>query len=150
MCIAKVIFNRLKYNSTRGFCHFSDQKYWVFDDDGYVSFKALSLPANLAPETIVKVIQHTHTCTQHKPNNIRSVFFYQWERLYSRMTSCVCADREAHLSVTVYRGWRWPELFKHRVRKPGRSYFTAFFFSSIAKYWCGKVFINLFLNKYCS
>ncbi|XP_010745228.2 acyl-coenzyme A thioesterase 4 isoform X1 [Larimichthys crocea] len=33
----------------------SDQKYWVFDDDGYVSFKALSLPANLAPETIVKI-----------------------------------------------------------------------------------------------
>ncbi|XP_073324726.1 peroxisomal succinyl-coenzyme A thioesterase-like [Pagrus major] len=33
----------------------SEQKYWTFDDQGYVSFKDVSLPANLLPESIVKV-----------------------------------------------------------------------------------------------
>ncbi|XP_072238525.1 bile acid-CoA:amino acid N-acyltransferase-like [Leuresthes tenuis] len=33
----------------------SDQKYWTYDDQGYVIFKETSLPANLDPENIVKL-----------------------------------------------------------------------------------------------
>lgn len=34
----------------------SEQKYWTYNDQGYVSFKDVSLPANLLPESIMKVI----------------------------------------------------------------------------------------------
>ncbi|XP_030275989.1 peroxisomal succinyl-coenzyme A thioesterase-like [Sparus aurata] len=33
----------------------SEQKYWTYNDQGYVSFKDVSLPANLLPESIMKV-----------------------------------------------------------------------------------------------
>ncbi|KAM9758966.1 acyl-coenzyme A amino acid N-acyltransferase 1-like isoform 2-T2 [Menidia menidia] len=33
----------------------SDQKYWTYDDQGHVIFKEVSLPANLFPESIVKL-----------------------------------------------------------------------------------------------
>ncbi|XP_029683276.1 peroxisomal succinyl-coenzyme A thioesterase-like isoform X2 [Takifugu rubripes] len=33
----------------------SELKYWSFDNKGYVSFKDVSLPANLSPENMVKV-----------------------------------------------------------------------------------------------
>ncbi|XP_018554566.1 peroxisomal succinyl-coenzyme A thioesterase isoform X1 [Lates calcarifer] len=32
-----------------------DQKYWMYDDQGHVSFRAVSLPANLSPESKVKI-----------------------------------------------------------------------------------------------
>lgn len=34
---------------------------------------------------------------------------------------CVFADREPHLPSNVYSGRGWPEQFKHRERRPGRS-----------------------------
>lgn len=40
---------------------FSEQKYWTYDDQGYVSFKAVSLPANIVPASIVKVITTHNT-----------------------------------------------------------------------------------------
>ncbi|KAM7401925.1 hypothetical protein PAMP_017202 [Pampus punctatissimus] len=33
----------------------SDQKYWTYDDQGHVSFRAISLPANLSSESKVKI-----------------------------------------------------------------------------------------------
>ncbi|XP_054472586.1 bile acid-CoA:amino acid N-acyltransferase-like [Anoplopoma fimbria] len=33
----------------------SDQKHWVYDDQGCVSFKEISLPANIPPESKVKI-----------------------------------------------------------------------------------------------
>ncbi|XP_044034353.1 peroxisomal succinyl-coenzyme A thioesterase-like isoform X4 [Siniperca chuatsi] len=33
----------------------SDQKYWTYDDQGHVSFRDVSLPANLLPESKVKL-----------------------------------------------------------------------------------------------
>ncbi|KAJ4927364.1 hypothetical protein JOQ06_015097 [Pogonophryne albipinna] len=33
----------------------NDEKYWTYDDQGNVSFRAVSLPANLSPESKVKV-----------------------------------------------------------------------------------------------
>lgn len=43
-------------------CPFSDQQYWTYDDQGNVSFRAVSLPANLSPESKVKVNRPHHTC----------------------------------------------------------------------------------------
>ncbi|KAI3369459.1 hypothetical protein L3Q82_007677 [Scortum barcoo] len=33
----------------------SDQKYWLYDDQGHVSFKNVSLPENMSPKSIVKI-----------------------------------------------------------------------------------------------
>lgn len=35
---------------------FSEEKYWTYDDKGHVSFRDISLPANLHPESKVKVM----------------------------------------------------------------------------------------------
>ncbi|KAF0035087.1 hypothetical protein F2P81_012845 [Scophthalmus maximus] len=36
-------------------CPLSDQKYWTYDDQGVVTFKEVSLPANLYPGSIAKI-----------------------------------------------------------------------------------------------
>lgn len=35
------------------------QKYWTYDDQGRVSFKNVSLPTNIFPESTVKVMWQT-------------------------------------------------------------------------------------------
>lgn len=47
-------------------------KYWTYDEEGHVSFKDVSLPANLSPENMVKVKNHTHTHA--------GVLLHHWQR----------------------------------------------------------------------
>lgn len=63
-------------------CFFNDREQWKYDDQGRVLFKDVSLPANVPPESIVKVTYKTSTpdtpaCEQRKHSNRMLEYIYQ-------------------------------------------------------------------------
>ncbi|XP_040889919.1 peroxisomal succinyl-coenzyme A thioesterase-like [Toxotes jaculatrix] len=57
ICINGPVGSTVKLSDADGRTgHFEgDQKYWTYDDQGHVSFRDISLPANLSPESKVKL-----------------------------------------------------------------------------------------------
>ena len=84
-----------------GFLPSSEVKYWTYDDEGSVSFKDVSLPANLSPENMVKVkISHTHTTASCFITGTTDHF---WD-------CAVFAGRKHRVSINVHSWGRWFEL----------------------------------------
>ncbi|XP_031178736.1 bile acid-CoA:amino acid N-acyltransferase-like [Sander lucioperca] len=57
ICVNGPVGSTVKFSDPDGRTeHFeSDQKYWTYNDQGHVSFKDVSLPENLSPESKVKI-----------------------------------------------------------------------------------------------